>query len=99
MVKDGSRYFGPFTSVAAVNALLIWCGGYIKYVCRLNLSPENIAAGKFNVCLEYHIKRCEGPCEGLQSMESYNRNVEEIVEILKGNVAIIEKQVVQKCTS
>lgn len=100
VVKDGSRYFGPYTSVQSVNALLdIVRRVYKIRTCRLNLTPENIAAGKFKVCLEYHIKRCEGPCEGLQSMEDYNKNVEEIVEILKGNVAIIEKQVLEKMQS
>ncbi len=97
IVKDGSRYFGPFTSVQSVNALLDLVRKVYKIrTCRLNLTPENIAAGKFKVCLEYHIKRCKGPCEGLQSLDQYNRNVEEIVEILKGNVSIIEKQVVEK---
>ena len=97
VVKDGSRYFGPFTSVQSVNALLDLVRKVYKIrTCRLNLTPENIAAGKFKVCLEYHIKRCEGPCEGLQSLEHYNKNVEEIIEILKGNVSIIEKQVVER---
>ena len=97
IVKDGSRYFGPYTSVLAVNALIdIIRKIYKVRTCRLNLTPENIAAGKFNVCLEYHIKRCEGPCEGLQSLESYNQNIQEIVEILKGNTPLIEKQVVEE---
>ena len=97
VVKDGSRYFGPFTSVQSVNALLDLVRKVYKIrTCRLNLTPENIAAGKFKVCLEYHIKRCEGPCEGLQSLDQYNKNVEEIIEILKGNVSIIEKQVVER---
>lgn len=100
VVKDGSKYFGPFTSVSAVNALLDLVRRVYKIrTCRLNLTPENIAAGKFKVCLEYHIKRCEGPCEGLQSLDSYMKNVEEIIEILKGNVSIIEKQVVDKMHS
>ena len=51
--------------------------------CRYNLNDEDIKAGKFKVCLEYHIKRCKGPCEGLQSSEEYKKNVEEVVEILK----------------
>ncbi|MEA4916987.1 excinuclease ABC subunit UvrC [Proteiniphilum sp.] len=97
VVKDGSRYFGPYTSVQSVNALLdIFRRVYKIRTCQLNLTPENIAAGKFRVCLEYHIKRCEGPCEGLQSLADYNKNIEEIIEILKGNVAIIEKQVLEK---
>lgn len=100
VVKDGSRYFGPYTSVQSVNALLdIFRRVYKIRTCQLNLTPENIAAGKFKVCLEYHIRRCEGPCEGLQSLADYNKNIEEIIEILKGNVAIIEKQVLEKMQS
>jgi len=97
IVKDGSKYFGPYTSVQSVNALLdIFRRVYKIRTCRLNLTPENIAAGKFKVCLEYHIKRCEGPCEALQSLAEYNKNIEEIIEILKGNVAIIERQIHEK---
>lgn len=100
VVKDGSRYFGPYTSVQSVNALLdIFRRVYKIRTCRLNLTPENIAAGKFKVCLEYHIKRCEGPCEALQSLEDYNKNIGEIIEILKGNVAIIERQIHEKMQS
>ncbi len=97
IVKDGSKYFGPYTSVQSVNTLLdIFRRVYKIRTCRLNLTPENIAAGKFKVCLEYHIKRCEGPCEALQSLAEYNKNIEEIIEILKGNVAIIERQIHEK---
>lgn len=94
IVKDGSRYFGPYSSVLSVNSLLdIFRKVYKIRTCRLNLTPENIASGKFNVCLEYHIKRCNGPCEGLQSEEEYNKNIGEITEILKGNVSAIEKKI------
>ncbi len=94
IVKDGSRYFGPYTSVQSVNTLLdIFRNVYKVRTCRLNLTPENIAAGKFKVCLQYHIKKCKGPCEALQSLEEYNRNMGEIAEILKGNISIIEKQI------
>ncbi|MDR2815910.1 MAG: excinuclease ABC subunit UvrC [Proteiniphilum sp.] len=94
VVKDGSRYFGPYTSVQSVNALLdIFRRVYKIRTCHLNLTPENITAGKFKVCLEYHIKRCEGACEALQPLNEYNKNIEEICEILKGNIAIIEKQI------
>jgi excinuclease ABC subunit C len=97
IVRDGSKYFGPYTSVMSVNALIdIFRKVYHVRTCRLNLTPENIAAGKFKVCLEYHIKRCQGPCEGYQSLEDYNKNIEEIVEILKGNVGIVEKQLQSK---
>ncbi len=94
IVRDGSRYFGPYTSVQSVNTLLdIFRNVYKVRTCRLNLTPENIAAGKFKVCLQYHIKKCKGPCEALQSLEEYNRNIAEITEILKGNISIIEKQI------
>ena len=97
LVKDGSKYFGPYTSVLSVNALLeIVRKVYKIRTCRLNLSPENIRDGKFKVCLEYHINRCKGPCEGLQTLDDYNDNIEEINEILKGNVSIIEKKVLYK---
>lgn len=97
IVKDRSKYFGPYTSIQSVNALLeIFKKVYKLRSCQLNLTPENIAAGKFKVCLEYHIKRCEGPCEGLQSLQEYNKNIEQIIEILKGNVTIIEKQMFEK---
>lgn len=93
VVKDGSKYFGPYTSVVSVRMLLeIFRQVYNVRTCRLNLTPENIAAGKFNVCLEYHIKRCKGPCVGLQSMEEYDKNIREILEILKGNVGILGNQ-------
>ncbi len=97
ILKDGSKYFGPYTSVLSVNALIdIIRKVYKVRTCRLNLTPENIATGKFKVCLEYHIKRCEGPCEGFQTLESYNKNIADITEILKGNVSLIEKQIVEE---
>ncbi len=100
IVKDGSRYFGPYTSVVSVNALLdIFRNVYKIRTCRLNLTPENISAGKFRVCLEYHIKKCKGPCEALQTMEDYNKNISEITEILKGNISIIEKQIQEEMQS
>lgn len=92
--QDGSRYFGPYTSAASVRTLLEVIRKVYKIrTCRLNLTPENIAAGKFKVCLQYHIKRCKGPCEGLQSLDDYNKNIDEVLEILKGNVGIISKKI------
>lgn len=97
IVKDGSKYFGPYTSALSVKTLIdIFRKLYKVRTCRLNLTPGNIGAGKFKVCLEYHIKRCEGPCEGLQTLEQYNKNIAEIIEILKGNVPIIEKQILDE---
>ena len=97
LIRDGSKYFGPYTSVQSVNALIdIFRKIYKIRTCRKALTPENIAAGKFNVCLEYHIKRCKGPCAGLQSLEEYNDNIAEIIEIMKGNISKIEKEVQEK---
>lgn len=97
VVKDGSRYFGPYTSVHAVDTLLEMLRKVYRIrTCRLNLTPENIAAGKFNVCLQYHIKMCDAPCVGYISLEEYNKNIEEVIEILKGNISIIEKKMLDK---
>ena len=69
---------------------------YPLRTCNLNLSPENIRAGKFNVCLEYHIKNCAGPCIGKQNQEEYLKNIAEIKEILKGNTQEIERMLHQQ---
>ena len=86
IIRNGSSYYGPYSHIPSMNALL----DLIKHLyplrtCSLNLSPENINAGKFNVCLEYHIKNCAGPCIGKQSLDDYLKNIGEIKEILKGN--------------
>jgi len=86
VVKDGSEYFGPYSSVKAMKVLL----DLIKQIyqlrsCTFNLSEENIEKGKFKVCLDYHIKKCLGPCEGYQDEENYNQSIAEIRNILKGN--------------
>lgn len=95
--RDGSRYFGPYTSVMSVRALLETIRKVYKVrTCRLNLTPENIREGKFKVCLQYHIERCKGPCEGLQTLDDYNKNIDEILEILKGNVGIISKKIYEE---
>ena len=95
--KDGSLYFGPYTSVVAVRAMMeIVHKLFTVRTCKLNLTPENIAKGKFKVCLEYHIKRCKGPCEGFQTLEDYNKNINQIKEILKGNIGEISKGIYQE---
>ena len=87
MLKDGSTYFGPYTNLKIVRTLIDLIKDlYPLRNCRLDLSQENIDKGKFKVCLEYHIKNCQGPCEGLQSEEEYNHNIQQIKEILKGNL-------------
>jgi len=86
MIKDGSEYFGPYTNFKTVNTLLDLIKElYPLRTCNFDLKESNIEAGKFKVCLEYHIGNCKGPCEGLESMEHYHKQVDAIREILKGN--------------
>jgi len=86
MIKDGSEYYGPYAKVRPAKVLL----DTIKHIyklrtCNLNLAPEKINEGKYKVCLEYHIKNCEGPCEGLESKEDYDEKVDSIRGIIKGD--------------
>jgi excinuclease ABC subunit C len=90
VIRDGSTYFGPYTSKGRVQ--IIW--DLLRQLfplrtCQLNLAPENIAAGKFKVCLEYHIKNCQGPCEAHEDEASYNAKIEQIKNILKGNFGAV----------
>ncbi|MDR2042672.1 MAG: excinuclease ABC subunit UvrC [Tannerella sp.] len=86
ILKDGSRYFGPYASAYTAKIMLQLIKNiYPIRTCKYPLTPEHIKAGKYQVCLDYHIKRCKGPCVGLQTVEEYDRNVAEIKEILKGN--------------
>jgi excinuclease ABC subunit C len=88
--RDGSTYFGPYTSKQRTQ--VIWellRQLFPLRTCQLNLSPEHIAAGKYKVCLEYHIKNCHGPCEGFETEESYNAKIEQIKNILKGNFGAV----------
>jgi excinuclease ABC subunit C len=86
MVKDGSEYFGPYTSFKTVNTILELIKElYPLRTCNYDLSQSNINSGKFKVCLEYHIGNCKGPCEGHESLENYQKQVDAIREILKGN--------------
>jgi excinuclease ABC subunit C len=91
--KDGSVYFGPYTSMVMVKTLMSLIKQlYTFRTCNYNLSPENIKKGKYKVCLEYHLGNCLGPCEGLQSEENYNNSIIHIKEILKGNISGIISQ-------
>jgi excinuclease ABC subunit C len=86
MVKDGSEYFGPYTSFKTVNTILELIKElYPLRTCNFDLSKSNIESGKFKVCLEYHIGNCMGPCEGFETLENYQKQVDAIREILKGN--------------
>jgi excinuclease ABC subunit C len=87
-VRDGSLYFGPYTSMLMVKTLVTFIRQLYKLrTCSLNLTKENIDAGKFKVCLEYHIGNCKGPCVGLQQEEEYSENMSQIRDILKGNIS------------
>lgn len=93
VIRDGSEYLGPFTSVFAARELLETIRQNIPLRnCTLNLSRQNIEKGKFKVCLEYHLGNCKGPCEGYQSEEDYNEKLQYIRHILKGNVGIVLKE-------
>lgn len=86
IVRDGSEYFGPYTSMKTIRTLLELIKGlYPLRTCNYDLSAEKVNAGKYKVCLEYHLGNCKGPCEGLQSEEEYNTQVRAIREIIKGN--------------
>lgn len=86
VIKDGSQYFGPYASVKVMNTVLDLIKQlYFLRNCNLNLTEENIQAGKFKVCLEYHIGNCKGPCVAKETEEEYNQTITEIKEIIKGN--------------
>lgn len=92
VIRNGSAYYGPYSHLPSMNAVLQLIKQlYPLRTCNLNLSPENIRAGKFKVCLEYHIKNCAAPCVGKQSLEEYQKNIDEIKEILKGNLKEVEQ--------
>ena len=85
--KDGSWYFGPYTSKWQANILLEIIKKLFQLrTCHLNLTADNIASGKFKVCLEFHIKNCLGPCVGSESEEAYNQKIEQVKNILKGQI-------------
>lgn len=103
VIRDGSEYFGPYPSGRTMHAVLDLIKKlYPLRTCNLALTPTNIKSGKFKVCLEYHLGNCKGPCEGKQSMEDYDRGVEAIRKILKGNYADLVrdlKQLMQEFSS
>lgn len=86
MIKDGSEYFGPYTTFRTVHTLLDLIKElYPLRTCNYDLSEQNIRSGKYKVCLEYHLGNCKGPCEGHEPLEVYQHHVNAIREILKGN--------------
>ena len=86
VIKDGSEYYGPYTSMKTVRILLdLIKSVYPLRTCNYDLSADKINAGKYKVCLEYHLGNCKGPCEGYQSIAEYDRQIEDIRQIVKGN--------------
>lgn len=93
IVRNGATYFGPYSHIPTLNALLDLIKNlYPLRSCHHALTPENIHSGKFKVCLEYHIKNCKGPCIGAQTRKEYLKNIQEAKEILKGNTAEISRK-------
>jgi len=90
--KNGAQYFGPYSSTYTINSLLeIVHELFPIRTCRLPLTKENISAGKFKVCLQYHIHKCNGPCEGKESEAEYKKNIEQIRQIIQGDANEISK--------
>lgn len=97
LIRDGSTYFGPYSHVPSMMAMLELIKRlYPLRTCNLALTPVNITAGKFKVCLEYHIKNCKGPCIGAQSHDEYMKSIAEIREILKGNTQSISNALMEE---
>lgn len=92
VIRDGSTYFGPYTSKGRLKVILELIKTLFPLrTCPYQLSEENILAGKFKVCLEYHIKNCQGPCEGYEEESAYNDKIEQIKNILKGNFGSVKR--------
>ena len=94
MIRDGSVYFGPYTSKYRVNILLEIIKKLFQLrTCSLNLTTDNINKGRFKVCLEYHIKNCLGPCEGFESESEYDAKIDQVKNILKGNLGSVKRYI------
>ncbi len=100
IIRNGSEYYGPYSHVGTLNGLLqIISQAYKVRTCHLPLNMQNIKAGKFKDCLEYHIKNCPAPCIGLISREDYNEQISEIRQILKGNSHELTRELMQEIKS
>lgn len=100
IIRNGSSYFGPYSHIPTMNSLLELIKKlYPLRSCHLPLTPEGIQKGKFQVCLEYHIKNCKGPCIGAESIEEYQNYIQEAKEILKGNTAEISRKLLEEMNS
>lgn len=92
VIKDGSEYYGPYAKIRQAKTLIdVIKNIYPLRTCNLLLSPEKIAQGKYKVCLEYHIKNCDGPCEGLETPEEYEEKLRAIRGIIKGDFRVAKE--------
>lgn len=92
IIKDGSKYFGPYTDVLSMRRALKAIRSIFKIrTCSLDLSDEPIQRGKYHVCLEFHIKKCAGPCVGYQSRDSYDTTIDQVEMLLKGHTGALER--------
>ncbi len=99
IVRDGSEYLGPYTSVYNAKIVLDLLKNIFPLrTCNLNLSQKNVEAGKFKVCLEYHLKNCLGPCQALQTREDYDQNIQQIKNVLKSNFPSVKNFLKSKMT-
>ena len=97
LIRDGSEYIGPFTGVLQVKELLEIVKQNVPLrTCNLNLAPANIARGKYKVCLEYHLGNCKGPCQGFQTTDEYYADLQQVRQILKGNISEVLKHLKQQ---
>jgi excinuclease ABC subunit C len=97
VVNDGGKYFGPYTDVRSMRASLRTINQIFKIrSCKLDLTEKNIEAKKFKVCLDYHIKKCDGPCGGLISTNEYHEMVDEVIKLLKGKTDDLIKDLKNK---
>ena len=95
-IRDGSSYFGPYTSGLMVKTLVDMVRQLYKpRTCTLNLTKENISAGKFKPCLEYHLGNCLAPCVGFQTEQEYAENIQQLKYILKGNISTVSDHLKQ----
>ncbi|SJN51391.1 Excinuclease ABC subunit C [Sphingobacterium faecium PCAi_F2.5] len=93
-IKDGSRYYGPYASISMMHIVLdVIRDLFPLRTCNLALTQENIARGKFKICLEYQIGNCKGPCEGYQSEEDYDQNLSDIKDILNGKISVVTNRI------
>jgi excinuclease ABC subunit C len=97
IIRDGSRYYGPYTDVDGMRAVLKTVRRMFSIrSCKLNLTADTIQGHKFTVCLDYHIKRCHGPCEGHISQQEYNQNIEYVIKFVQGRTGQIEEEMKTK---